>query len=57
MILSIGWAFGQIFVALFALGFDYWRVIFIITALPLTGLSWLTWKCLSKLAVIQISSL
>lgn len=36
MVLSIGWAFGQIFVAILAVFVIYWRAIFIITVIPLT---------------------
>ena len=36
MVLSIGWALGQIFVAMLAVFVLYWRAIFIITAIPLT---------------------
>jgi len=40
MILSIGWAMGQICVAILALMVTYWRAIFIITAIPLTILTY-----------------
>lgn len=36
MVLSIGWAFGQIFVAILAIFITYWRALFIITVIPLT---------------------
>jgi OCT family organic cation transporter-like MFS transporter 4/5 len=38
MVLSIGWAFGQIFIAFLGAFVTYWRAIFIITAIPLTVL-------------------
>lgn len=38
MVLSIGWAFGQIFVAILAIFITYWRALFIITVIPLTTL-------------------
>lgn len=38
MVLSIGWAFGQISVAILAIFVTYWRAIFIITVIPLTVL-------------------
>ena len=40
MVLSIGWAFGQIFVALLAIFLIYWRAIFIITVIPLAILTY-----------------
>lgn len=40
MVLSIGWALGQIFIALVALMVTSWRIIFIITAVPLTVLTY-----------------
>jgi hypothetical protein len=40
MVLSIGWAFGQIFVAFLALLITYWRFIFLMTSIPLTILTY-----------------
>lgn len=40
MVLSIGWAFGQICIAILALFVTYWRAIFIITAIPLSILTY-----------------
>ena len=48
MILSIGWGFGQIFIALFVMGINYWRIIFFITAVPLTILIWFLIKYLEE---------
>lgn len=36
MVLSIGWAMGQICVALLGSLITYWRILFIITVIPLT---------------------
>lgn len=44
MVLSIGWAFGQIFIALFALMTASWRMIFVVTAIPLTILTYFSYK-------------
>lgn len=40
MVLSIGWAFGQIFIAILAIFIVYWRTIFIITFIPLAILTY-----------------
>ena len=40
MVLSIGWAFGQIFIAILAIFIVYWRALFIITVIPLTILTY-----------------
>lgn len=40
MVLSIGWAFGQIFIAVLSVSVVYWRAIFIITVVPLTILTY-----------------
>lgn len=44
MVLSIGWALGQIFIAIFASMTSSWRVIFIVTAIPLTILAYYAYQ-------------
>jgi MFS family permease len=48
MVLSIGWAFGQIFVALLALLITYWRAIFVLTAVPLTILIYYAFRLVKE---------
>lgn len=43
MIFSIGWALGQIIIALICLFLINWRIIFLITAIPLTVLLYFTY--------------
>ena len=44
MVLSIGWALGQIFLAMFAYFTSSWRIIFIVTVIPLTVLTYYTYR-------------
>ena len=44
MVLSIGWALGQIVIAIIGVFILSWRFIFFVTAVPLTVLLWYTYK-------------
>lgn len=44
MVLSIGWALGQIIIAIIGIFISSWRVIFFLTAVPLSILLWYTYK-------------
>ena len=44
MVLSIGWALGQIVIAILCIFINSWKVIFILTVLPLTFLLYQAYK-------------
>ena len=44
MVLSIGWATGQIIIAIICIWVSNWRIIFLLTALPMTVLFYYVYK-------------
>jgi len=44
MVLSIGWALGQIIIAMVGFFTSNWRINLILTAIPLTALLYYTYK-------------
>lgn len=44
MFLSTGWAFGQIIIAIIGYWITNWRILFLITAIPLTVILYYAYK-------------